>query len=96
MGNASSAIVRKDDTARVLIHLFASDAREDREVRAMVKMLAMSRSELQYHLDELKGAGLVDMESGKYVHGNNICWALTAEGRKEVVERRLLPKCARG
>jgi DNA-binding MarR family transcriptional regulator len=77
------------DTGRVLVHLFKAEAREDRDVESMAKKLAMERNVLRYHLDQLEQAGLVDLESGKYLHGH-VYWALTPKGRKHVVESRLI------
>lgn len=74
------------ETVRVLVHLFKAETREQRSVGAMVKTLAMERNVLQYHLDRLQKAGLVDILSGNsLVYG-----ALTAEGRKHVVEGGLM------
>jgi DNA-binding MarR family transcriptional regulator len=79
----------RDDTGRVLAHLFKAEAREDRDIESTAKKLAMEQNVLRYHLDQLERAGLVDMESSKYVHGH-VYWALTPEGRKYVVEGKLI------
>jgi DNA-binding MarR family transcriptional regulator len=79
----------RDDTGRVLAHLFKAEAREDRDIESTAKKLAMEQNVLRYHLDQLEQAGLVDMESSKYVHGH-VYWALTPEGRKYVVEGKLV------
>jgi hypothetical protein len=73
-------------TARVLVHLFKAEARDERGVGAMVKALTMERNALQYHLDRLHGAGLVEVVSGN----GPVHWALTAEGRRHVMEAGLL------
>ena len=78
-----------NDTVRVLVHLFKAQAKEDRDAIAMSKQLAMVGNVVQYHLDQLTEAGLVDMESGKYVYGR-VYWGPTAAGRKYVVERKLI------
>ncbi len=77
------------DRGRVLVHLFRTEEKGDRDVETMATKLAMERNVLRYHLDQLKGASLADMESGKYLYGH-IYWALTAEGRKHVIEGRLI------
>jgi hypothetical protein len=73
------------DRGRVLVHLFKAEEKEDRDVETMARKLAMERNVLRYHLDQLKEASLADMESGKYIYGR-VYWAVTAEGRKHVVE----------
>src|SRR5262249_39824875 len=50
-----------DDTVRVLVHLFMTDAREERDLGTMSKKLGMERNAVQYHLDQLKADGLVDL-----------------------------------
>jgi DNA-binding MarR family transcriptional regulator len=79
----------RDDTGRVLVHLFKAEAREDRDIESTAKKLTMEQNVLRYHLDQLEQAGLVDMESSKYLHGH-VYWALTPKGRKHVVESRLI------
>jgi predicted ArsR family transcriptional regulator len=79
----------KHDTWRVLVHLFKAEERGDRDVEAMAKRLEMERNVIRYHLDQLKEAGLADIESGKYIHGP-IYWGVTAEGRRYVVEGNLI------
>lgn len=78
------------DTARVLVHLFEADTKEEGDVEAMARKLAMGRNIVLYHLDQLQKAGLADMASGKYIHGSPVHWSLTAEGRKRVVEGKLI------
>jgi predicted ArsR family transcriptional regulator len=77
------------DTGRVLVHLFKADEKRERDVETMAQRLEMGRNVVRYHLDQLKGAGLADIESGKYIHGP-IYWGVTAEGRKHVVEGNLI------
>ena len=78
-----------NDSGRVLVHLFRAEARGDRDVETMARTLAMERNVIRYHLDQLKEARLADMESGKYLYGP-VYWGLTAEGRRHVVEGRLI------
>jgi DNA-binding transcriptional ArsR family regulator len=77
-----------DETERVLLHMFRTPRHEDRDVGAMAIALELERSVLQYHLDRLAEANLADSVGGNYRFGH-IYWALTAEGRKHVVERGL-------
>jgi DNA-binding MarR family transcriptional regulator len=77
------------DTARVLVHLFMTEPREERDLGTMAKKLGMERNTLQYHLDHLEEAGLTDLESGKLLYGRE-CWELTPTGRKRVVECNLV------
>jgi DNA-binding MarR family transcriptional regulator len=77
------------DTLRVLIHLFKTDEREDRDVGAMTTKLAMERSILQYHLEQLQNASMVESETERHLL-SRIYWALTPEGRKRVVEGKLI------
>jgi predicted ArsR family transcriptional regulator len=78
-----------DDTGRVLVHLFKAEARGERDVETLSRKLEMERNVIRYHLDQLKEAGLADIESGKYLYGP-IYWGVTAEGRKHVVEGKLI------
>ncbi len=89
MQEAVQACRFERDTVRVLVHLFKAEAKEDREVIAIAKQLAMVGNVVRYHLDQLTEAGLADMESGKYVYGR-VRWASTTAGRKYVVERKLI------
>ena len=77
------------DTGLVLVHLFKAEARGDRDVETIAEKLEMERNVIRYHLDQLKEAGLADIESGKYVYGP-IFWGVTAEGRRHVVEGKLI------
>jgi hypothetical protein len=78
-----------DDTVKVLVHLFMTDAREERDLGTMSKKLGMERNLLQYHLDQLGAAGLADLASGKLLYGR-ARWAPTPKGRKRVVEGNLV------
>ena len=77
------------DTGRVLVHLFKADEKGERDVETMARILEMGRNVIRYHLEQLKEAGLADIESGKYIYGP-IYWGVTAEGRKHVVEGKLI------
>lgn len=77
------------DTGLVLVHLFKAEEKGDRDVETIAEKLAMERNVIRYHLDQLKEAGLADIESGKYVYGP-IFWGVTAEGRRHVVEGKLI------
>jgi predicted ArsR family transcriptional regulator len=89
MQEALQACRFEHDTVRVLVHLFKTEAKEDRDIIAIAKQLAMVSNVVRYHLDQLTVAGLADMESGKYVYGR-VYWGSTTAGRKYVVERKLI------
>lgn len=76
------------DTIRVLVYLFNTEAKQERDLIAMSERLAMAGNVVRYHLDRLTDAGLADIESGKYVYGR-VYWTPTNSGRKYVVEHRL-------
>jgi predicted nuclease with TOPRIM domain len=75
------------DTCRVLVHLFQE--LEERDVGAMADALMMDRGVLQYHLDCLQKFNFADVSGGDYVHGH-VYWTSTAEGRRYVVEQKLI------
>lgn len=77
------------DTTRVLVYVFRAAELDDRDVGAIATALEMERGVLQYHLDRLSDAGLAEVTGGNYVHGH-VYWGLTAEGRRYVVEMRLI------
>jgi hypothetical protein len=78
------------DAARVLVHLFRAAAQmEARDVGNMARTLGIERGMLQYHLDQIRDAGLADVASANYVHGH-VYWALKPDGRRYVVERKLI------
>jgi DNA-binding MarR family transcriptional regulator len=77
------------DAARVLVHIFRRGTMEERDVGAMAVALGMERGVLQYHLDRFKQDGLADVTGGNYLHGH-VYWALTPEGRRRVVEDKLI------
>jgi DNA-binding MarR family transcriptional regulator len=78
-----------DDTTRVLMHIFRTNKLEDRDVGAMAVALAMERSVFQYHLDQLKEAGLAESAGGNHKYRHTY-WALTSNGRGYVVEHKLV------
>jgi DNA-binding transcriptional ArsR family regulator len=78
-----------DDTVRVLVHLFKTHEMDDQDVGAMARALTMERGVLQYHLDRLDEAKLAECTGGNYVDGH-VYWALTPEGRRYAVERKLI------
>jgi hypothetical protein len=77
------------DTCRVLVHLFRTRELEERDVGAMADALQMEGGVLQYHLDCLQESNLADVSGGNYVHGH-VYWTSTPEGRRYVVEQRLI------
>ena len=77
------------DTVRVLVHLFGAEEIDDRDIGAMSRELAMERGVLEYHLDRLKKSGLADVTGGNYAL-EHVYWAVTPEGRRHVVEGKLI------
>jgi DNA-binding MarR family transcriptional regulator len=75
--------------ARVLVQMFKASQTEARDVGALAAALGMERGVLQYHLDRLKESGLADVTGGNYIQ-RHVYWALRPEGRKYVVERKLI------
>ena len=78
-----------DDAARVLVQVFRAKRQEERDVGAMATALQMERGVVQYHLDRLYEVGLTESAGGNYLHGHAY-WALTPEGRRRVVEGKLV------
>lgn len=78
----------KADTVRVLVHLFGTINQAGRNVGAIATALNLQRSVLEYHLDRLAEANLAEFDDFNSMLGH-VCWALTAEGRRYVVERGL-------
>ena len=78
-----------DDTKRVLVHIFRARQLEERDVGVMASTLGMERGVMQYHLDLLREAGLAESTGGNYLHGHTY-WALKPEGRRRVVEGKLI------
>lgn len=70
------------DSVRVLVHLFKVEELQNRDGAIMARELEMERGVLQYHLDRLRDLGLSD--------ATDIYWGVTAEGRRYVVERKLI------
>jgi hypothetical protein len=79
-----------DAATRVLVHLFTTHERQQREVGAMASKLALDRGVLEYHLDQLNEAKFAERAAINYRFGH-VYWAITSEGRKYVVERKLNP-----
>jgi DNA-binding MarR family transcriptional regulator len=77
------------DTSRVLVHLFRAKEIEDRDVGAMARAFGFESGILKYHLDRLADAGFADETGLNYLHGH-VYWALTPEGRRYVVESKLI------
>jgi hypothetical protein len=76
-----------EEAARVLVHLFRATEFDHRAVGYIARKLDMERGVLQYHLDRLDEAKLAAL--GSY-YDEDAYWAATAEGRRYVVERRLI------
>ena len=77
------------DTESVLVHLFKTASRQDRDVGIMAGELGMERSVMQYHLDRLKDASFAKVTSGNYIDDHTY-WGLTPEGRQHAVESKLI------
>ena len=77
------------DTCRALVHLFRAQELEERDVGAMADALMMERGVLQYHLDCLQELNFADVSGSNYVDGH-VYWISTAEGRRYVVEQKLV------
>jgi hypothetical protein len=78
-----------EDTVRVLVYMFKMEDFHGREVKAMAQGLQMGKTFLQYHLDCLDHAGLAEPTDGNYV-GGHVYWNLTADGRRYVVQHKLI------
>jgi DNA-binding MarR family transcriptional regulator len=76
------------DTARVLAYLFRAEG-DDRDIGIMARALGMEKGVAKYHLDRLKEAGLGSPAGGNYISGHSY-WALTPEGRRYAVEKKLI------
>ena len=79
------------DAERALVHLFRATEMEARDVGHMARTLGIEQGILQYHLDQLADAGFADVSGSNYVHGN-VYWMITSEGRRNVMERKLIAK----
>ena len=77
------------DTARVLVHLFRARDMYARDVGAMAEKLRFERVVLQHHLDGLQETGLAETTGVNCLHGH-VYWAPTPEGRRYVVESKLI------
>jgi ActR/RegA family two-component response regulator len=77
------------DTVRVLLHLFKTDEMDDRDVGVMARAMNMERSVLAYHLERLADNSLAE-NTGFNTLSGAVHWALTSQGRRYVVERKLI------
>lgn len=77
------------DTKRVLVHMFRAADLEDRDVGTMAMRLGLEKGVMEYHLDRLLEAGLADI-SGSHPDLGHIYWYVMPEGRRYVVERKLI------
>src|SRR5262249_11264622 len=78
-----------EDTVNVLVHMFKTKSQEDRDVGVMASSLGLEGNVLQYHLDRLQEANLAESTGFNYVL-ERVYWDLTAEGRRYVVEHKLV------
>jgi hypothetical protein len=79
----------REETIRILAHMFKMRDRERLHVGAMAMELQLERNILQYHLDRLQQAQLADLTSFNTVSGH-VYWDLTKAGRRFVFERKLV------
>ena len=77
-----------DDTRRVLVLLFQAEDR-DMHAEGLAQNLQLDRGVVQYHLDGLNARGMAEHAGANYLDVD-ICWELTPEGRRYVVENGLL------
>jgi DNA-binding MarR family transcriptional regulator len=78
-----------DEAIRVLTYLFKMTDPEHRDVGVMAKVINLERNALLYHLDRLEEAKLAENTGFNYVSGR-VYWDLTAQGRRYVVEHKLV------
>lgn len=78
-----------DDAKRLLVYMFRAVELEDRDVGAMAARLGLEVGVLQYHLDRLAELGFADI-SGSHPDLGHVYWYLLPEGRRYVVERKLI------
>jgi hypothetical protein len=78
-----------DDTINILTYLFKTTDHKLRDVGAMAIIIDLERNILQYHLGRLQEANLAECTDFNYVTGR-VYWDLTAEGRRYVVEHKLV------
>jgi DNA-binding MarR family transcriptional regulator len=79
-----------EDAHRVLVYLFRAHADKDaRDVGVIATQFGMDRGMLEYHLDRLDEAKFAENTGFNYLHGT-VYWAITPEGRKYVVDRKLI------
>jgi hypothetical protein len=78
-----------EDTVRVLVHLFKTAPTEARDVGAMSKELALNDGLLTYHLERLEGLGLAKLTGRNYLE-DHVYWGITPDGRRYVVEKKLI------
>jgi hypothetical protein len=79
----------RDDTINILTYLFKTTDQELRDVSAMAIVIDLERNVLQYHLDRLQEANLAESTGFNYMTGR-VYWNLTVEGRRYVVEHKLV------
>lgn len=79
----------ESDTENVLLYLFRTDELTLRDVGFMAAKLGIERGVLQYHLDRLADFDLAESARGNYRYGH-IYWGSTPQGRRYVVERKLV------
>jgi hypothetical protein len=77
------------DTARLLVQLFRADDIDHRGVRFMARLFTIDVGMVRYHLDQLKVLGFARLGSAGR---EDAYWFITPEGRRYVVERKLIDR----
>jgi HEPN domain-containing protein len=77
------------DTERVLLHMFKADNMDDRDLGIMARRLEMEKGVMQCHLDRLQEAGFADI-SGSHPDFDEVYWYVLPNGRRYVVEQKLI------
>jgi DNA-binding transcriptional ArsR family regulator len=77
-----------EDTARALAYLFRAEG-DECDVGVMARALEMDKGVIKYHLDLLDEAGFATCTGFNSISGH-VYWALTSDGRRHAVERKLI------
>jgi DNA-binding MarR family transcriptional regulator len=75
-------------TRRVLLHMFLTETRGQRDVGVMARRLKIDRQVLQGHLDRLQASRLAESERENHRLGH-LYWALTERGRQHILDHQL-------
>jgi hypothetical protein len=78
-----------DNAERLLVYMFRAVEMEDRDVGMMAARLGLEIGVLRYYLDRLSELGFADI-SGSHPDLGHVYWYLLPEGRRYVVEWKLI------